>query len=43
VRPYVSGRDLAEGYRAMVADAERKRKAAEWVENLAGDTANDPG
>jgi hypothetical protein len=30
-RPHVTGRDLAEGYRAMAADAERE--AAEWVEN----------
>jgi hypothetical protein len=42
-RPHVTGRDLAETYRAMAADEERKREAAEWVENLAGDTANEPG
>jgi predicted CopG family antitoxin len=42
-RPHVTGRDLAEGYRAMAADAERERETAEWVENLAGDTANEPG
>jgi hypothetical protein len=42
-RPHVTGRDLAEGYRAMAADAEREHEAAEWVENLAGDTANEPG
>jgi hypothetical protein len=41
-RPHVTGRDLAEGYRAMAADAEREREAAEWVENLAGDAVNDP-
>jgi predicted CopG family antitoxin len=41
--PHVTGRNLAEGYRAMAADAEREREAAEWVENLAGDIANDPG
>lgn len=42
-RPHVTERDLAEGYRAMAADAEREREAAEWVENLAGDTINAPG
>jgi hypothetical protein len=42
-RPHVIGRDLAEGYRAMAADKEREREAAEWVENLAGDAANDLG
>ncbi len=33
-RPHITGRDLAEGYRAM---------AVGWVENLAGDVANDAG
>jgi len=42
-RPHVTGRSLAEGYRAMAADEEREREAAEWVENLAGDVANEPG
>jgi predicted CopG family antitoxin len=42
-RPHVTGGDLAEGYRAMAADAEREREAAEWIENLAGDTADEPG
>lgn len=42
-RPHVTGCDLTEGYRAMAADAEREREAAEWVENLAADTADDPG
>jgi hypothetical protein len=42
-RPHVTGHDLAEGYRAMATDQEREREAAEWVENLAGDTANEPG
>ena len=27
----------------MAADEEREREAAEWVENLAGDVANEPG
>ena len=34
---------VAEGYRAMAADAERERETAECVENFAGDTANEPG
>jgi predicted CopG family antitoxin len=42
-RPHVTGHDLAEGYRAMAADAEREREAAEWVENLAGDMADKLG
>ena len=42
-RPHVTGDDLAAGYRAMVADAEREREAAEWVDNLAGDVALEPG
>jgi predicted CopG family antitoxin len=41
-RPHVTRRDLAEGYRAMAADEEREREAAEWVDNLAGDIARDP-
>ena len=34
--------ELAEGYRAMAADEERERDALEWVENLAGDIADEP-
>ncbi|HZU90951.1 MAG TPA: hypothetical protein VE993_17000 [Stellaceae bacterium] len=41
-RPHVMPRDL-EGYRAMAGDAARERAAAEWVENLTGDVADDPG
>ena len=41
-RPHVTRRDLAEGYRAMAADEEREREAAEWVENLTGDIASEP-
>jgi hypothetical protein len=40
-RPQVVGGDLAAGYRAMAADEEREREAAEWVEALAGDAARD--
>jgi len=42
-RPHVTQRELAEAYRAMAADEERERVAAEWVENLTGDIADDPG
>jgi hypothetical protein len=41
-RPHVLSRDLAEGYRAMAADEERERDAAEWVEGVSGDIADDP-
>jgi predicted CopG family antitoxin len=41
-RPHVLRADLAEGYRAMAADEEREREAAEWVENLTGDIADGP-
>lgn len=42
-RPHVTRRQLAEAYRAMAADEEREREAAEWVENITGDIANEPG
>ena len=42
-RPHVLMRDLSEGYRAMAADQDREREASDWVENLAGDIAHDPG
>jgi predicted CopG family antitoxin len=39
VRPHVvSTPSLEEQYRAMAADREREQEAAEWVENLAGET-----
>lgn len=41
-RPHVTTRDLEEGYRAMAADEEYEREAQEWVENLAGDVADEP-
>lgn len=41
-RPHVLQRDLAEGYRAMAADEAREREAAEWVESLAQDIADEP-
>jgi predicted CopG family antitoxin len=42
-RPHMTRAELAEGYRAMAADAEREREAAEWVDNLTGDLGDDPG
>jgi len=42
-RPHVIPRDLIEGYRAMAADEEYEREAQEWVENLAGDVADECG
>ena len=36
-RPHVLSRELADGYRAMAADAERERDAAEWLEGVTGD------
>jgi len=42
-RPHVIPRDLIEGYRAMAADEEYEREAREWVENLAGDVADECG
>ncbi|HEV2299960.1 MAG TPA: hypothetical protein VGR91_00190 [Stellaceae bacterium] len=41
-RPHVLRRDLAEGYRAMAADEEREREAADWVEGVTGDIADEP-
>ena len=41
-RPHVLRANLTEGYRAMAADEEREREAAEWVENLCGDIADEP-
>ena len=38
VRPYVIGRDLEAGYRAMAAAEEREQQALEWSETLLGDT-----
>ncbi|MCI0735985.1 MAG: hypothetical protein L0Y50_06890 [Beijerinckiaceae bacterium] len=42
-RPHVIRCELAAGYRAMAADAEREREAAEWADNLTGDIAHEPG
>lgn len=41
-RPHVMNRDIVEGYRAMAADEAREHEAAEWVENLTGDVADEP-
>jgi predicted CopG family antitoxin len=42
-RPHVTASDLLDGYRAMAADEEYEREAREWVENLTGDIADEPG
>jgi hypothetical protein len=36
-------REIIEGYRAMAADEEYEREAQEWIENLAGDVADERG
>ncbi|MGH6944529.1 MAG: addiction module antitoxin [Geminicoccaceae bacterium] len=41
-RPHVVADAFEEGYRAMAADEEREREAAEWAENLIGDVADEP-
>ena len=42
-RPHVTACDLIAGYRTMAADEEYEREAEEWVENLAGDLADECG
>ena len=42
-RPHVMRPNLAQAYRAMAADEEREHEAREWVENLTGDIAREPG
>lgn len=39
-RPHVVKDDLLEAYRAMAADTEREREAAEWCNGLIGDVAD---
>ncbi len=39
-RPHVVDDELADGYRAMAADAERERDTLEWGEALVGDVGN---
>ena len=41
-RPHVVQDDLEAGYRAMAADEEREQEAAEWIEGLIGDVADEP-
>ena len=41
-RPHVVQTDLEAGYRAMAADEEREQEAAEWIEGLIGDVADEP-
>ena len=42
-RPHVMPREIVEGYRAIAADQTREREAAEWLEGLTGDVADEPG
>jgi len=37
VKPYVSDSSLDVGYKAMAADADREKEAAEWCNALVGD------
>ena len=41
-RPHVVQDELEAGYRAMAADEEREQEAAEWIEGLIGDVADEP-
>ena len=41
-RPHVTQADVAKGYRDMAADEAREREAADWVEGLTGDIADEP-
>jgi predicted CopG family antitoxin len=40
-RLHVMPHDIVAGYRAMAADAAREREAAEWIDGLAGDVADE--
>ncbi len=42
IRPHVTDSGLETAYLEMAADESREAEAAEWVENLAGDVADDP-
>ena len=41
-RPHVVQDDLEAGYRAMAEDERREQDAAEWIEGLIGDVADEP-
>jgi predicted CopG family antitoxin len=41
VRPHVSDATLDAGYQAMAGDSEREAEASEWINALAGDSANE--
>lgn len=41
-RTHVMPADLVEGYRAMAANEAREREAAEWIDHLFGDVADEP-
>jgi len=40
-RPHVVDEDLEAAYRSMAADDEREAEAAEWVEGVVGDVADE--
>jgi siroheme synthase (precorrin-2 oxidase/ferrochelatase) len=40
-RPHVVGPDMADAYEAMAADERREHDAAEWVESLTADVADE--
>ena len=42
-KPHVVEDALEEGYRAMAADEEHEREAAEWMEGVGADAADEPG
>ena len=41
-RPHVVSDDLASGYQAMAADADREEEALAWCEALIGDVSHAP-
>jgi hypothetical protein len=41
VRPHIVVESLADAYRAMGADEDRERQAAEWAEGTCGDIQDD--
>ncbi|MGF1617686.1 MAG: addiction module antitoxin [Acidimicrobiia bacterium] len=41
-RPHVIDDELEMAYKEMGADEEREREAAEWVEGVVGDAADEP-
>lgn len=41
VRPHVVGKDMEAAYAQMASDEAREAEAAEWVEGLVGDVADE--